>query len=281
MILYKYVSSERINILQDSMVRFTPFNSLNDPFELSFHLKASREAMINYYLGSDEKIKKYIDEVVKVNPNLGTLKKKNTKEQKEALELSYKDEYFYEAFPWDKILKNIIDKVSAKVGILSLCENKDSLLMWSHYAQEHRGLVIGFDTDVLTRHFNSSPVKVIYKDEKIEACITDMDKVENSPHFLNQLKKACFIKSSQWSYEKEWRYGAEFIHWENETDIIGLRRFPSEAIAEIIIGLDGSDELKHKIKNIMSINALKHVKLFETKMSLSEYQLKFSLVGSG
>jgi hypothetical protein len=41
-----------------------------------------------------------------------------------------------------------IDKVlNQSVGILCLSEMRDSLLMWGHYADNHRGLVIGFDSD--------------------------------------------------------------------------------------------------------------------------------------
>lgn len=41
-------------------------------------------------------------------------------------------------------LINYVEKNKNKIGIISLTEAKDNLLMWSHYANEHKGAVIGF-----------------------------------------------------------------------------------------------------------------------------------------
>lgn len=41
-------------------------------------------------------------------------------------------------------LINYIENNKNKIGIISLTEAKDNLLMWSHYANEHKGAVIGF-----------------------------------------------------------------------------------------------------------------------------------------
>jgi len=41
-------------------------------------------------------------------------------------------------------LINHIESNKNKIGIISLTEAKDNLLMWSHYANEHKGAIIGF-----------------------------------------------------------------------------------------------------------------------------------------
>ena len=41
---------------------------------------------------------------------------------------------------WQAYLKKFQD-----YGIISLTTNNNNLLMWSHYADEHKGIVIGFD----------------------------------------------------------------------------------------------------------------------------------------
>jgi len=43
-------------------------------------------------------------------------------------------------------LLEYIEKHKHRVGIIALTEAKDNLLMWSHYANEHRGAVIGINT---------------------------------------------------------------------------------------------------------------------------------------
>ncbi|MAB96611.1 MAG: hypothetical protein CMK71_00880 [Pseudomonadaceae bacterium] len=39
--------------------------------------------------------------------------------------------------------RRFIDKNLSKVGVISLSATKDNLLMWAHYADEHRGVVVG------------------------------------------------------------------------------------------------------------------------------------------
>ncbi|OCH11874.1 hypothetical protein A6E03_18955 [Aliivibrio sp. 1S128] len=41
-------------------------------------------------------------------------------------------------------LISYIEENKNKIGVISLTEAKDNLLMWSHYANEHKGVVIGF-----------------------------------------------------------------------------------------------------------------------------------------
>jgi hypothetical protein len=41
-------------------------------------------------------------------------------------------------------LISYIEENKNKIGVISLTEAKDNLLMWSHYANEHKGAVIGF-----------------------------------------------------------------------------------------------------------------------------------------
>lgn len=44
----------------------------------------------------------------------------------------------------DTNILNYIDMSKYRIGIISLTEAKDNLLMWAHYANEHKGMVIGF-----------------------------------------------------------------------------------------------------------------------------------------
>src|ERR1700681_4111393 len=41
---------------------------------------------------------------------------------------------------------NYLDRISTGVGVLSLSARSNSIVMWGHYGDKHRGTVIGFDT---------------------------------------------------------------------------------------------------------------------------------------
>jgi len=86
-------------------------------------------------------------------------------------------------------------------GIVSLTETRDNLLMWSHYAEDHKGYVVEFD---LTHEFfntkyatdsNSHTGKtqrVLYRKERLR---------EVNDFFMEPY----FHKSDEWAYEKEHR----------------------------------------------------------------------------
>lgn len=48
-----------------------------------------------------------------------------------------------ECFEYEQLI-NYIEEYKHKVGIISFSESKDDLLMWAHYANEHKGALIGF-----------------------------------------------------------------------------------------------------------------------------------------
>ncbi|EBJ2076140.1 DUF2971 domain-containing protein, partial [Salmonella enterica] len=108
-------------------------------------------------------------------------------------------------------------------AVISLSETNNNLLMWSHYADQHKGIVIEFDT--------SKPLFESYKDftalrfdEDIEGEIIDIEENErrenikagciqrvrynskrpNIKNFENILEHF-LIKSEEWIYEKEHR----------------------------------------------------------------------------
>lgn len=51
---------------------------------------------------------------------------------------------YFELFDSPNELIDYIDENKNKVGVISFTEAKDNLLMWAHYANEHKGAVIGF-----------------------------------------------------------------------------------------------------------------------------------------
>ena len=84
-------------------------------------------------------------------------------------------------------------------GCLSLSATATNVLMWSHYAQNHEGYVIGFDAD--HEYFGESVSPVIYSSVR-------------PPHnpFEHRHSGAIFYtKSADWSYEQEYRKFHSFV----------------------------------------------------------------------
>ena len=100
---------------------------------------------------------------------------------------------------------NIVsDLIFTRHGLISLTETNDNLLMWSHYADQHRGMVIEFDAKHQFFSDKSGDTgydrrihRVLYRKERFSGC----DEVAN----FTSLSELFFHKSDEWEYEKEHR----------------------------------------------------------------------------
>ena len=109
------------------------------------------------------------------------------------------DRQVQQGYPPDKeevkqFKEDYVNRIRA-VGVFSTSERDDSVVMWSHYAKEHRGICLELDTSVIPPEINFH--KTIYQDER---------------PFINMFKDweianrlASGIKSLEWEYECEWR----------------------------------------------------------------------------
>lgn len=105
----------------------------------------------------------------------------------------------------------------SRFAFCSLSEEWDNILMWSHYASSHTGFVIGFEIETNDHHVQ----KVNYANTLSAFDILSIAKIlqqDYSPLNLNEIIQDFSIKSTQWSYEKEWRIwrdGPTYYHYNN------------------------------------------------------------------
>ncbi|KGB92022.1 DUF2971 domain-containing protein [Burkholderia cepacia] len=90
--------------------------------------------------------------------------------------------------------------------VCSFSARKDSTLMWSHYADYHKGFCIEYSLENTTpKDFLSRFMyPVIYSERPFDATDNISNFAEKSPNSL-YLNKAGLIKSTDWEYEREWR----------------------------------------------------------------------------
>jgi hypothetical protein len=91
-------------------------------------------------------------------------------------------------------------------GVLSLTPHFDNYLIWSHYANSHKGFCVEFDTRLLVESVKGHYQQVNYSKEIPYFSIMDL---------LNQeiITKLIYTKSVDWIYEDEYRITA--IHRPN------------------------------------------------------------------
>ncbi|WP_421299103.1 DUF2971 domain-containing protein [Aeromonas veronii] len=110
------------------------------------------------------------------------------------LEDAHREDFF------QQISEYASDEGFDDTGIISFTESYNNLLMWSHYADEHKGIVIEFDYHALKTHFN----KILSVSNSIERVLYNRERHEVLPCTTSP-KRNLLTKSDDWIYEKEHR----------------------------------------------------------------------------
>lgn len=158
--------------------------------------------------------------------------------------------------PLDILLPSIIGEKEYKywdiskkdIKILSLSEVDNHTLMWSHYADDHKGLCISYK-------LNSLPEDIGWGKVNYENPEYNKDQIfeENGIFEVGVL-----TKHKTWSYEKEHRLfvykpDCPKIHYDYPLDPINSDRLLSAYISKITLGYQFPDEFKAILKPIIEL----------------------------
>jgi hypothetical protein len=94
-----------------------------------------------------------------------------------------------------EIVKGNQARIEARWRILSLSANPSHELLWSHYANGHRGVALVFDAS--DGEFGSA-IKLTYVEELVPMDITDENEASN-------FRTSLLTKRAAWAYEDEYR----------------------------------------------------------------------------
>ncbi|MCK4375269.1 MAG: DUF2971 domain-containing protein, partial [Candidatus Brocadiae bacterium] len=136
-------------------------------------------------------------------------------------------------------LAQFTEQLRNQVGMVCLSEISNDLLMWSHYADGHRGVCVEF-TAREPRHvdFIGSAQPVTYKDE-----IPQVKLYTDDTQIL--VRAAVLTKASHWAYEKEWR----------DIDMVlgpGVKNLPGGVISGVIFGCRMTDKHRNWIRDLVA-----------------------------
>jgi hypothetical protein len=116
MIVYKYMTPDRMDVLENGNIRFTQPAALNDPFE-------ALPCLTDYKQGKFEEI------LGRLPDALGPATEEDRKFVRDSIE---------------KKMAEVPKELNEHFGFLSLTDERNNLLMWSHYTDAHKGFVVGF-----------------------------------------------------------------------------------------------------------------------------------------
>jgi len=161
------------------------------------------------------------------------------------------------------------------IGVFCLSEIKESIIMWSHYTNSHKGFCVGYDISQIKscveNYYRAVTPKIIrcfnvdYEPEYPE--VIPVPELRDPEAYFKRLK----TKFAGWEYEKEWR----LVVNQNKPLYERIVNIPIEAIAEINLGFRMSQaNISNIIFELKSLNY--KGKLYKAKQEDYRYQLAFN-----
>jgi hypothetical protein len=264
-ILYKYCNQEGVKILESLELKLPYVSEVNDPLECLpfFDCPDDKPAFIKRcLLALNHK---------GISPPEGLTQTLNERYDKGEIQ-EYRKEL---AESSQKVQENL----NQKSCLLSVSKTASNTVMWTHYSQRHRGIVIGIDFDKVFYEiekviFSLKLHQVKYSEQRPRINVLIDFEIQPKAYF-----KTVLTKSSEWKYEREFRAVFLVDHLEGlqHHDLACLKDFKGkktwflrlnpESIREIVFGLYTEESLKLAIKKLVERAELQHVKLYQAEES--------------
>lgn len=306
--IYKYTSLESaIKILENNAVALNNPQNYNDPFDSVIDFDAddiekSISIVIEYYL-----IQEFLKLLNDKNIKVGFLTKLIMKWDRFGINLNLKvskKNKYYDSIPGaqtltkfivryvakneektfdelkEKYTNEIIQKVKkVRNNSLISCFSKryDSILMWSHYGDKHKGICIEFDRpdkDFLDVKYSTKRCKFDLEDttRRVLGYMLSNEEVDvNDKGLIRCISKPFIVKSLDWQYEEEVRC---ILSSNSEGVIVGdelkLYTMPTR-ITKIYIGckVDTKSNEYEELLRIANERNIEIVKLTESETTFS------------
>ncbi|MBN7572790.1 hypothetical protein C1H57_22005 [Clostridium sp. 2-1] len=214
-------------------IYFSDPSEFNDPFDSAIEIDYIAYAL-NYFTNIN---RRELENLLEKEPQL-----------KKILDNHYNETY--------RSFKN-------NIRIACFTTSQKNTLMWSHYAENHSGYCIEYDTK--NPLFRDMVLPVIYRGERYDCtpCLTTLSR--------NISINAIFFKDEVWNYEHEWRaFGTADYFKEHKNPVQFIN-----AISAIYIGAISKQKKFKDVERLQKIAKENGIPVYEMKMLKNEYKLTF------
>ena len=224
--LFKYVCAERIDILETERISFTPPAEFNDVFDTRPNVvPLTSKAVLKQRAKAQEN-----EAQAHLPPSFHLLPRKERRKKHREIVKEVVHQMRENA---DNIAEQIQSRLQIEInkrfGILCLTTNPDNKLMWAHYADGHRGMVLEFDTTYPRFVVTEKEHRVLYP---------------GTPATYNPTVGSqgwWKIKSKEWEYEQEYRIATLLEKCEKKVltngKTIFLHKLPRKCVKAVYMGL--------------------------------------------
>lgn len=257
--VYKYRHAKRSIDLRSCTLRLTPPGEFNDPFEGLPAVTAAWDSDALEYMEGEMHRLAAADGVTLAPAEV-------------AAELRGVD---------DLVARNGSAWVSRATneifGVVSFSAHWDDGLMWGHYADSHRGFVVGYDAlhswfDTRTGPNDPMNHLVPMNYSKVRPAIPLSAFLGG--HTDEERATALFLtKARAWRYEREVRLVRRLDTADLREGTSHLLRYPPELVREVIVGQRMSYSDRAELLGILDDPRYRHVARFEAILDAREYRM--------
>lgn len=249
-IIYKYRNwkdDNHKNVLNKCEIYLASPKLFNDPFDCripeNLYLLDTEEKREKF---ANHNIQKLKDTLINSGYDLNTIKSN----LKNRLKCNLHEEHLFNE-------KQGNDNIDKYYGVFSASKTWKSILMWSHYSDNHKGYCIGFKENLL---INSGKFgrggDVFYSNSFPTINPLDFEGNTSDDSFIQMHTKA-----KDWKYEEEYRLS--ILDPEGLTDSERLIKLDNQYISEVILGLAIESEAKNEIISICKDKGIKIYQAFK------------------
>ena len=270
MIVYKYTRADSgIKILKGLQLKVSPPCEFNDPFELTPRSTNAIRRIYDLMLKNGE----YQGSFADFRGSYDKVKPYRAEEINAAHRCFVKEDLAS------------VKKASNYLAILCLSRPSDSCLMWTHYADHHKGVALGFDPAPLCKKTED------YGKVRYQIGRTRFDFQEPlSSEWWAEISRICRTKSCDWEYEQEYRMVFRIKRLRREPEVKGkpivactkcptnkrfnfFIQFQPKTLKQVFLGLRISKREESDIKELLCSKKFDHVGLFKMKRHETEFRL--------
>jgi hypothetical protein len=297
-IVYKYTDEKAARlIIANRTLRIGRPTEMNDPFdgyiddlfdvELKDHYNAAAMTLVDVLSRDPAEFAKRIgvplEEAIATSATMNA----GTVAQRDALLALLTLSMIEDLDPQLKAMREALDIQKAAIvaqfrnsGIFCATRNNSNLLMWSHYADQHRGVVFGFRPDAARDSFLCLLEPVTYSDVRpsfykpIDPLVGEMPAPtpEAMRAFTHSLTA---VKSTHWAYEEELRIVIPSYVPEGQSAVF-IPYYATE-LAELYLGHRVATGVREEL--VAAARALnKDVAIFQARITPGAYALSFERI---
>lgn len=143
-------------------------------------------------------------------------------------------------------------EATTRLRTLCLTSHPDSLLMWAHYTEGHKGALLEFDVDHLESSFAIVVEKVQYQESlpkliDLDTWVEALCVGRNPGCSIRDLDVFALTKHDQWRYEDEWRFVRVISPDRGRTP--QLQSFAPRALRSVHLGVNMSADDERRIRD--------------------------------